>query len=177
MHLGESPRVEGPAGLMAELHTHIPTVRDAVHGARLSDKLWRVMEAVAGWSGRAGGPEDVGRGRYRGLSRWGGSPPPSWGSTRRGLPASPSGCLCPADTSPCPRAGKAGHQHSPCAAAPRACLGASTGPLSGVPPFGNFPGPPRATLPQDRARVGGQLGRQGWCPWGQTLPSLGRCSL
>lgn len=47
--------MEGPAGLVAELHTHVPTVCDAVHGARLSDKLWRVMEAVARWSRRAGG--------------------------------------------------------------------------------------------------------------------------
>lgn len=105
---------------MAELHTHVPTVCDVVHGAHLSDKLWQVVEAVAG------GPEDVGRGGH-GASGRGSSPPPSWGSTRRGLPASLSGHLCLTDTSPCPQAGGAGHQHSPCAAALLASLGAGAG--------------------------------------------------
>lgn len=97
MHLDESPRVEGPAGLVAELHAHVPTVCDAVHGARLSDKLWQVVETVAGRSRRAGGPEDA-RGGGHGASGRGSSPLPSWGSTRRGRPASPSGRLCLADT-------------------------------------------------------------------------------
>lgn len=137
MHLRESPRVEGPAGLVAELHTHVPTVCDVVHGAHLSDKLWQVVEAVAG------GPEDVGRGGH-GASGRGSSPPPSWGSTRRGLPASLSGHLCLTDTSPCPQAGGAGHQHSPCAAALLASLGAGAGsrPRSGsVLPSSQWPPP------------------------------------
>jgi hypothetical protein len=81
-HLGESPRVEGPAGLVVELHTHVPTVCDAVHGAHLSDKLWRVTEAMAGsgWTlgaGRGMGSKGLGKGNTWGVSRRGGSPLPS----------------------------------------------------------------------------------------------------
>lgn len=163
MHLGESPRVEGPAGLTAELHTHIPTVRDAVHGARLSDKLWRVTEAVAGWSGRAGGPEDTGTGRAQGAQRVGrltsailGFHPP-WPScislrmsvSSRHLTLSPcwKGWLS-ALTLRCSSAGLPG--------------GGRQAPLlSGIPPWQHPPPPamsqvsPHPTLPQDTARAGG----------------------
>lgn len=145
-HLGESPRVEGPAGLVAELHAHVPTGCDAVHGARLSDKLWQVVETVAGRSRRAGGAEDARRGGH-GASGWGSSPLPSWGSTRRGLPASPSGRLRLADTSPCPHAGRSGCQHSPCAAALPACLGTGSRPTQAAP-----------RLPVPLPRAGGRLG-------------------
>lgn len=67
---------------MVELHTHVPTVCDAVHGAHLSDKLWRVTEAMAGsgWTLRAGkgmGSKGFGEEGTWGLSRRDGSPPPS----------------------------------------------------------------------------------------------------
>lgn len=71
MHLGESPRVEGPTGLVAELHTHVPTVCDAVHGARLSNALWQVTEAEAGAAeGGWGASRGCGRGGPR--AQWAG---------------------------------------------------------------------------------------------------------
>lgn len=65
--------MEGPAGLVVELHTHVPPVRDAVHGARLSDKLRRVTEAMAGlgWTlgaGRGLGVQRTWEGRTHGGS-------------------------------------------------------------------------------------------------------------
>lgn len=70
-HLGERPGVEGPARLVVELHAHVPAVRDAMHGARLSDKLWRVMELWLGRAGRLGrkglGVRRAGRAGHTGL--------------------------------------------------------------------------------------------------------------
>lgn len=45
---------------MVELHAHVPTVCDAVHGAHLSDKLWRVTEAMAGSGWTLGAGRGVG---------------------------------------------------------------------------------------------------------------------
>lgn len=165
---------------MAELDTHVPTVRDAVHGARLSDKLWQVMEAVAGWSRRARGPEDVG-GEAQGAQQVGrltsailGFHPP-WPScislrmsgSSRHLTLSPCWKGWPSTlTLRCSSAGLPGGRQQ---------VLLRQGPSLLPPPLPSSvtsqasPGP---ALPKTQPRQAGSCGVKG-----QSIPSLGRCSL